>query len=57
MMVNNRIALSHLDTQFIQAMVGAMYRFECATATLENIDKLMTEEEMFDFYWSYMYAH
>jgi len=55
--MNNKIALSYLDARFIQAMVGAMYRFECATATLENIDKLMTDEEMFDFYWSYMYAH
>jgi len=49
--------LHELNTQFLQAMVGAMYRFECATATLENMDKLMTDEEMFDFYWSYMYAY
>jgi len=49
--------LSKLNTEFLQAMVQAMYKFECATTTLENIDKLMTEEEMFDFYWTYMYAH
>ena len=55
--MNNRIALSHLDTRFIQAMVGAMYKFECAIANIETIDQLMTDEEMFDFYWSYMYAH
>jgi hypothetical protein len=55
--MNNRIALSHLNIQFIQAMVQAMYRFECEIATIETIDQLMTEEELFDFYRSYMYAH
>ena len=53
----SNMPLSTLSKEFLFAMVQSMYKFECATTTPENINKLMTDEEMFDFYWSYMNAY
>jgi len=52
--MNDKFALSQLSTDFIQAMVQTMYKFECAIATIETIDQLMTDKELFEFYRSYM---
>jgi hypothetical protein len=52
--MNDKFALSQLSTDFLQAMARSMYKFECAIATIETIDKLMSEEELFEFYRAYM---
>lgn len=52
--MNDKFPLSQLNIAFITAMVGCMYRFECAIATIETIDQLMTDKELFEFYRAYM---
>jgi hypothetical protein len=46
--------LSTLSKEFLFAMVQAMYKYE---TTLINRTDLLTDEEMLEFYKSYMYAH
>lgn len=47
--------LSQLSKEYIFAMVQSMYHFEAhQTATLQNIDVLLSDSEIKEFYYSFM---
>lgn len=47
--------ISSLSPEFILAMVTSMYHFEAVqTATMENIDELLSTNEIEEFYCAFL---
>lgn len=53
--MSNYLNLSQLSKEYLFSMVQAMYRYESTqTATLQNIDELLSDAEIMEFYSLYM---
>lgn len=53
--MSDYLSLSQLSKEYIFAMVQSMYYYESKqTATMQNIDELLSEAEIMEFYKLYM---
>jgi hypothetical protein len=53
--MSDYLALSQLSKEYLFSMVQSMYHYEARqTATLENIDELLSDAEITEFYQLYM---
>lgn len=53
--MQNYLSLSQLSKEYMFSMVQSMYRYEAKqTATIQNIDELLSDAEIMEFYSLYM---
>jgi hypothetical protein len=53
--MSHYLSLSQLSKEYIFSMVQSMYHYEAKqTATMQNIDELLSDAEIMEFYSLYM---
>ena len=53
--MSDYLSLSQLSKEYLFSMVQSMYHYESKqTATIENIDELLSDAEIMEFYSLYM---